>query len=256
MIDSSRNSVNSPLMRKLAQCIELDSAARMRLQEFEAAVKPLPPGADLIKENSPYEQAGVVVEGWCLKYKLLDDGRRQVINFVLPGGFIGLHANVFEIADHSVSTLTACQVSRFDPQQITKTFSELPRLAAAIVWDHAREEAVLMERLASLGRRSAYERFAHLLVELTVLLSRRSEELPRKVVLPITQAVIADTLGLSPVHVSRTIQRLRRDGLIEDGRQRGIALCDLAGLMRVCGFDETYLHQDALPKQTQRRIGA
>lgn len=256
MIDRPRDSEASALVRKLSLCIELDDAELMRLADFEGAAKAVPAGEDLVKENTPYEQAGVVIEGWCLKYKLLDDGRRQVINFVLPGGFIGLHANVFETADHSVSTLTSCRVSRFDPQKITKTFAQLPRLAAAIVWDHAREEAVLMERLASLGRRSAYERFAHLLVELAVLMSRRIDELPRNLVLPVTQAVIADTLGLSPVHVSRTIQRLRRDGLIENTQRRGIGISDLRGLMKVCGYDETYLHQSALPSQTQKSIGA
>ena len=255
MTDRQGEHNDSALVRKLSQCLDLEPADIERLAEFEGKVEPVAAGEDLISENEPYSQAGVLVEGWCLKYKLLPDGRRQVVNFVLPGGFVGLHANVFEIADHSVSTLSRCCVSRFDPQLVTKTFAERPLLAAAIVWDNAREEAVLMEHLASLGRRSAYERFAHLMVELAKQLTRRGLLGEERIVLPIPQAVIADTLGLSLVHVSRTLSRLRREGLIEAKPGRGIALRDLQGLMQVCGYDETYLHQDPLPERTRRSIG-
>lgn len=246
----------SALALKLSQCLDLEDKDLDRIAEFEAAPRAVASGEDLVKENAPYRHAGVVLEGWCLKYKLLDDGRRQIVNFVLPGGFIGLHANVFEVADHSVSALTQGKISWFDPQLVTKTFGERPLLAAAIVWDNAREEAILMERLASLGRRSAYERFAHLMVELAKHLDRRGFIGEEKVELPITQVVIADTLGLSLVHVSRTIQKLRRDGLIEPNQQRGIVLRDLRGLMEVCGFDDTYLHQNKLPERTRRHIDA
>ena len=244
----------SALALKLSQCLDLEDKDLDRIAEFEAAPKAFGSGEDLLEENCAFEHAGVVLEGWCFKYKLLDDGRRQIVNFILPGGFVGLHGNVFQVADHSVSTLTRCKISTFDPQLVTKTFAERPLLGAAIVWDNAREEAILMERLASLGRRSAYERFAHLMVELAKQMNRRGFIGEEKVVLPVPQAVVADTLGLSLVHVSRTIQKLRRNGLIEPSQQRGIVLRDLRGLMEVCGFDETYLHQDRLPERTRRQI--
>ena len=256
MKNRPREQTDSALARKLSQCLELEPEDLARIGEFEGQAEAVAAGEDLVVENQPFHRAGVLVEGWCLKYKLLSDGRRQVVNFVLPGGFIGLHANVFETADHSVSTLSRCRVSRFDPQLVTKTFAERPLLAAAIVWDNAREEAVLMEHLASLGRRSADDRFAHLMFELAKQLTRRDLVGEERILLPIPQAVIADTLGLSLVHVSRTMSRLRREGLIETSPPRGIALSDLNGLARVCGYADPSLRPAPLPERTRKSIGA
>lgn len=242
----------STLATKLTRYLELDEKERRRLAEFESGAECVASGVDILRENQPYRDAGVLIEGWCLKYKLLVDGRRQVINYVLPGSFIALEANVFDTADHSIGTLTPCSLAWFDPQEMTRTFSELPRLAAAIVWDTAREDALLMERLTSLGRRSAYERLAHVLVEVAHLLACRGLPLEKNTVLPLSQAVIADTLGLSQVHVNRTIRQLRDDGLIEATPQRGIVLRDLRGLIEICGYDETYLHRHLMPAKTHK----
>lgn len=241
----------STLATKLSHYLELAEKERQRLAEFESRAERIASGVDILQENQPYRYAGVLIEGWCLKYKLLVDGRRQVINYVLPGSFIALEANVFDTADHSIGTLTPCTISWFDPHEVTKTFADLPRLAAAIVWDNAREDALLMERLTSLGRRSAYERLAHILVEISHLQARRGLPLEKNTVLPLSQAVIADTLGLSLVHVNRTIRQLREDGLIEATTQRGIVLRDPHGLIKVCGYDETYLHQHLMPAKTR-----
>lgn len=246
----------SALVLKLSQCLDLEEEDLRWIVAFEGASESLPAGTDIVKQNGTYESAAVLLEGWCMKYKLLPDGQRQVVNFLLPGAFIGLHANLFQVTDHAISTLTRCRVSSFEPQLVTRIFRERPLLAAAIVWDHAREEALLMERLASLGRRTAYERLAHLLVELAILLSWRGQDLRDGAPLPIPQAVVADTLGLSLVHVSRTIQKLREEGLLENNNNhRGIVLRDLAGLMAVCGYDETYLHKSRLPEKTVKSIG-
>ena len=244
-------------MRKLSHCIDLEDEDLRQLAEFQRSGESVSAREDLVVENRPYETAGVMIEGWGIRYKLLGDGRRQVLNFLLPGSFFGLHANVFELADHSVSTLTRCRVARFDPQLLTRTFVERPLLAAAIVWDSAREESLLMEHLASLGRRSAYEGFAHVLVELAKLLYLRGEfEEADGCLLPVPQAVFADTLGLSLVHVSRTLQKLKREGLVETPGKNGIVLRDLKGLIAVCGYEETYLHHSPLPQRTRQKIAS
>ena len=244
----------SALAAKLSQYMKLSDAERQRLAFFERGAGSVAASVDILQENQPYGKSGVLLDGWCMKYKLLPDGRRQVINFVLPGSFIALEANVFDTADHAIATLTPCALSWFDPQEMTRTFGELPRLAAAIVWDTAREDALLMERLTSLGRRSAYERVAHVLAEISHLMARRGLTLENNTVLPLSQPVIADTLGLSLVHVNRTIRQLRADGLIEAKPQRGIVLRDIDALMRVCGYDETYLHHHAMPDKTRRSL--
>lgn len=251
MIGSPYDTTYSALAIKLSQYLELEYEDHRHIAALESGARSLPAGAELVKQNAPYGSAAVVLEGWCLRYKLLPGGDRQVINFLLPGTFIGLHGTLFETADHAVSALTPSRIAFFDSQKIAQTFRERPRLALAISWDHAREEALIIERVASLGRRDAYERFAHLLVELALRLAWRTPQ-QNPITLPITQAVIADTLGLSLVHVSRTIQRLRDEGLIENSSQRGIVLRDLDGLKAVCGYDETYLHRTRLPEKTRK----
>lgn len=245
------------LVRKLSQCIDLDHEDLERLEEFQADFCAVSARTDLVCENEPYKTAGVMIDGWGFRYKLLPDGRRQVISFMLPGSFFGLHANVFEIADHSVSTLTRCRIARFDPQLLTRTLAERPMLGAAIVWDNAREEALLMEHLASLGRRDAYERFAHILVELAKLVHVRGEPVADEgYTLPVPQIVFADALGLSLVHVSRTLRKLKQEGLIDGDSKSGVVLRDLKGLISVCGYEETYLHQSPLPDRTRQRIAS
>lgn len=252
----SRVNGESPLVHKFSQCLNLEEEDCRQLARFEAASRSMGAREDIVVEGEPYGQAAVLLEGWCIRYKLLPDGRRQVVDFVLPGCFIGLHAHIFEVADHSVSTLTPCRLSFFDPQLVAETFAERPRLGGALVWDNACREALLMERVASLGRRSAYEGLAHLLVETCKRLQWCGGLMPGDNRLPISQTVIADTLGLSLVHVSRTISKMRSDGLIEDGTRRGIAVRDLDGLMQVCGYDETYLHREHLPARRRSRMGA
>ena len=236
------------LVRKLSQCIDLDHEDLERLEEFQADFCAVSARTDLVCENEPYKTAGVMIDGWGFRYKLLPDGRRQVISFMLPGSFFGLHANVFEIADHSVSTLTRCRIARFDPQLLTRTLAERPMLGAAIVWDNAREEALLMEHLASLGRRSAYERVAHLIVEVCKQVGWSGGLAKGDERLPFSQAVLADALGLSTVHISRNVSRMRREGLIGKTSRGGLVVLDLTGLMGICDYDETYLYQNFRPK--------
>lgn len=251
MNDRPKDAQTSALARKLSQYFDPEIEDLRHLAALEADARVLPAGAEIVKQNAPYGESAVILEGWCLRYKLLPGGDRQVINFLLPGTFVGLHGALFETADHGVSALTRCRLAFFDQQTIAQVFRARPRLAVAISWDHAREEALIIERLASLGRRDAYERLAHLLVELALRISWR-QPAQRPLLLPITQAVIADTLGLSLVHVSRTIQRLREEGLIENSAQRGILLRDLDGLKAVCGYDETYLHRTRLPEKMRK----
>lgn len=252
--DLTNRSVASFLMAKLAQFIELTAEERACLDSFESEPDHIAAGELLVRENDPLTRAGVLVDGWCASYKLLSDGRQQIVNFILPGSFLGLHANVFKYADHAISTLTPCRISWFDPQEITGIFAAYPRLATAIVWDAAREQSFLMERVASLGRRSAYERFAHLLIELAILLEKRGISQSEGQIFPITQTVLSDALGLSTVHVSRTLRQLRKDGLIEPDTKRGVAIRDFEGLKAACDFDKTYLHETPVPAKTEQAI--
>ena len=126
-----------------------------------------------------------------------------------------LYANLFEISDHSLSPVTDLVVNRFEPQKIMELFANCPRLAAAVCWATARDEAILAEQVVRLGRRSAVERMTHLFLEIHKRLQLVGLAEPESFELPLTQEVIADLMGLSVVHVNRTLRQLRLRGLIE-----------------------------------------
>ncbi|XKH37007.1 Crp/Fnr family transcriptional regulator [Azospirillum doebereinerae] len=206
---------------------------------------------DLLQQGEKYRDVRVMREGWAIRHKALPDGRRQVVNFVLPGDIIGMYSTLFESADHSVTTLTAVEVACFPPERIVELFQSFPRLAAALAWSGAREEAIVAERLLSLGRRTALERTAHLIVELLRRLSTVNLVENGHFTLPVTQEILADALGLSIVHINRTLRRLRDSGLIELNGQR-ITVNDVRQLASVGQFDELYLHLIRAPKRLER----
>ncbi len=241
----------SPLWLKLSSYVTLTREETAFLAELERTVVRQPGRTDLLRQGDRYGEASVLREGWAIRHKALPDGRRQVVNFMLPGDIIGIYSNLFECADHSVTTLTAVEVASFPPERIVELFLGFPRLAAALAWSGAREEAMVAERLLSLGRRTALERVAHLIVELLRRLSVVNMAQGDTFSLPVTQEIMADALGLSIVHVNRTLRRLRDSGLIEVGGQR-ITVKDVAQLAVVGQFDELYLHFIQAPDQLER----
>lgn len=241
------------LARKLAAFMPLTAKEREFVRKLLARRQELPAQSDLIVEGEPLERVYALTEGWACRYKLLSDGRRQILNFVLPGDFVGLRANWSHVAEHSVTTLTDVELCSFRPDRLIGLYRRMPRLGAAIAWSSAREEAMLAEQVVRIGRRTAYERLAHLLIELLErlrligLAGRRSYELP------LTQEVLADTLGLSIVHVNRTLRRLREDGLIDLDAGK-VVIADLDRLRDVADFEGGYLAQGKVPPRTERAL--
>jgi len=241
----------TPLWLKLSSYLILTDEEKAYLSDLERNIDRHSPRSDLLQQGEKYRNVLVMRDGWAIRHKALPDGRRQVVNFVLPGDIIGMYCTLFESADHSVTTLTAVEVASFPPERIVKLFQSFPRLAAALAWSGAREEAMVAERLLSLGRRTALERTAHLIVELLRRLSTVNMADNGHFALPVTQEILADALGLSIVHINRTLRRLRDSGLIELNGQR-ITVNDVRQLASVGQFDELYLHMIRAPKRLER----
>jgi len=154
------------LFEKLRLYVDLNE------EEGEALTRPLrrtrsiPRGRDIVVQGQPYRALSVLIDGLALRYKVLSDGRRQVINLIVPGDLIGLPACLFEGAIASVSSLTDTTVSPIEFEELFGLFRQYPRISAALFWTLAREAGIYVERLATIGRRSAYERLAHLILEL------------------------------------------------------------------------------------------
>ncbi|WP_051341193.1 Crp/Fnr family transcriptional regulator [Azospirillum halopraeferens] len=251
----SKTSVKSPLIRKLEILVRLSGEELSWLNRLEATTRRVPAGTELAVQGETFGPVVVVRRGWAMRFKTLSDGRRQITNYAIPGDIIGLYANLLEVADHSAVTLTEAEIAEFPPEAVTDLFRHHPKLAIAFAWSGAREEAVLAEKAASLGRRTAQERLAHLLLELLRRLQMVQMAQDDRFVFPVTQEQIADTLGLSTVHVNRTLGRLRADGLIEiDGPV--IHVRRMPELSATADFDDLYLYVRRMPKGVQSRLSS
>ncbi len=175
-----------------------------------------------------------LLQGWAFRFKTLSDGRRQILNFLLPGDFIGVQQKMSDMASHGVQALSDVLLCVFQRDSLWKIHAGAPALGFGITWLTAQEESVVDDTLLSVGRRSAEERIASLLV---ILYKRVAALTPGGggeggVPFPLTQQHIADGLGLSLVHTNKTLRKLEKRGLfrIREGR---LYLLDLHTLARI-----------------------
>jgi len=188
-------------------------------------------------------------EGWLARYKILHRGSRQIMDFILPGQIFGLPACVFRHAPYSVLAVTEASVSAIPFDVIDNVFERDPALAKALFWSAVQETAILGEHLVDAGRRSAYERISHLLLELFVRLNRTRGAGEVTFSIPLTQELIADALGLTTVHVNRTLRALREDRLIAVDR-RSVRLLNFEALSLMSDFEKSYLAE--LPRSVRQ----
>jgi CRP-like cAMP-binding protein len=173
----------------------------------------LPAGAEIIRAGEDSPEIYTLYSGWAFRFKTLPDGRRQILNFLLPGDLLGLQAAMFDAAQHGIEALTDVQLCLLPRRKVWALFGEMPGLAFDITWLGAREESHVDENLTSAGRRTAAERTAALII----ILYKRADALrlvvDKTFAFPLTQQHIADALGLSLVHTNKTLARLQRLGM-------------------------------------------
>jgi CRP/FNR family transcriptional regulator len=201
-------------------------------QSFKSGELSVEPRTTLMLEGATSPQLYTVLEGMGLRYKLLENGQRQVINFALPGDLIGLQAAIMGEMAHSVEATTAMKLCVFDRSDLWRLFRTQPQRAFDLTWLSAVEEHFLGETLAALGRRSALQRVAWALVRIFLRLRAVGLDQNGLVPMPWRQQDLADALGLSLVHTNKTLQRLRRDGLARWSDET-LLVADLPALGRV-----------------------
>jgi CRP-like cAMP-binding protein len=175
----------------------------------------MPAGAEIIRAGDPAPELYTLYSGWAFRFKTLPDGRRQILNFLLPGDLLGLQAAMFDVTLHGIETLTEVQLCVLPRRQVWALFAEMPTLAFDVTWLGSREESIVDENLISVGRRSASERVAALIVALYKRAKALSLVAGQTFAFPLTQQHIADALGLSLVHTNKTLARLRRMGMFK-----------------------------------------
>jgi len=196
-------------------------------------------GTMLFLEGTNSAHLYTVLSGWAFRYKSLPDGRRQILNYALPGDFIGLQGSVLTEMEHSIEALTDMVLCVFQREGLWRLFETHAGLSFDVTWLAARSEQILDQQLLSVGRRSAAERCAHLLLHLAQRVSEVGlSTSSSKFRVPITQQHIADTLGLSLVHTNRTLAKLTRDRIIR-WKEHEFEILDRDELAELAGYDGT-----------------
>jgi CRP-like cAMP-binding protein len=198
---------------------------------------------DLVSEGDKPRYVHLVLDGWACRYKQLPDGKRQIVAMFVPGDFCDVNVFILRSMDHSIGAITRLKVAMISPEDMNALTAERPRITQALWWHELVTAAVQREWTLNLGQRSAYERLAHLLIELYMRLNTVGRANNGRCDFPLTQNDLADATGLTSVHVNRTLQELRRDGLIELERKQ-LQILDMPRIMDVAMFNPNYLHLD------------
>lgn len=243
----SRNAVRTlfqPLLRKLERFVSLSEVERAAVAALALEVRHCAAHEDLIVQGQRPEGVFVVMSGFAVRYKLLPDGRRQIVGFCLPGDLCDIRVGLVRRMDHSIGALTPLIAGIVQSDELHATMDKHPRLSRALWWSSFVEESIAREWIVNVGYRSAFERLAHCFCELYYRLEAVGLARDFTCELPIRQSEIADTLALSAVHVNRTLMELRRSGLLSLNYRR-LTIHDMPGLAAAAGFDPGYLHLDA-----------
>lgn len=227
---------------------KLDAFAPLREVDRESIrllagnkIKAIEAGVDVISEGDEPKTVYLVLEGWACRYKALEDGRRQILAIFVPGDLCDLHVYILNTMDHSIGALTPLRYAAIGPAHLETLGDEHPRVMRALWWESLVTASIQREWLVSAGQRTALESLAHLLCELYFRLKIVGLAKDGRCALPLTQAQIADALGLTQPHVSRIVRELNGSDMVRL-RQRKLEVLDERALRELAGFNPNYLH--------------
>ncbi len=237
----SRPTLANPLVKKLEQFARLNESDIHELDALVAAPKMMRAGQFLVHENSVLDQVYLIIQGMACRHKFLPDGERQILGYLIPGDLCDIHFITLSKPDHSVALLSDSQVVKIPTQKLCELLAGNPQIERALSLAALNEIAILREWLLNVGQRNALQKLSHFFCEMKLRLARIDQVADDgSFELPINQMALADTTGLTPVHINRTLQRLRNDGLIRL-YQRRLFIIDTDRLAAIAGFDDSYL---------------
>ena len=234
----------SHLIRKLEHFVRLSPADRAILVRASSErVRNFRPRIDIAREGDKPRDVHLILAGWACRYKQLEDGRRQIVSFFLPGDICDLNIFILREMDHSIGTITSVTIADLSREVFDEISAGHPRIATAFWWEGLVNSAIQREWTMSLGQRTASVRMAHLLCEIFLRLRLAGLTRENSCDFPLTQSDLADATGLSKVHVNRTLQELRSAELIVL-RGKSLTVPSLERLMNAGLFNANYLHID------------
>jgi CRP-like cAMP-binding protein len=230
------------LLRKLAsRDRSLSQKSLQFLSDSMGAARPVAANRPIVRVGSRPRQSTVIVSGWACRYSMLADGRRQMLGLHLAGDFVDLHSFPLKVMDHSVVSLTACTISSIEHESLQQITDSDPHLTR-VLWMHTLIDAAILRRwLLSTGQRSSIEHAAHLICELHTRMQVVDLAAPgAPFELPLSQQQFGEALGISTVHVNRTLAEMRARNLLV-WRGGIVEILDPAALTKLAEFDPTYL---------------
>ena len=232
--------MQGPVVRKLKGYVDLSVGDVALIEGATAYKSSVTSGTDLVREGEAPNGVLVVCEGILARYKQLPDGERQIVAFLLPGDFCDVNASLFKEMDHGITEIGPCLVVTVPRSTFQGWMSTSDAIKQAVEWATLVDEAILREWLVNIGARNAPERTAHLFCELRERL-RSVQHIDNSFPLPLAQVELGHALGLSVVHVNRTLGKLRTNGLATS-KYGQVTSPDFKRLASYAGFKPNYLH--------------
>lgn len=247
--------MDSPLIKKMEQFMPFNADDRRLLNGLtQERQRDYGHKEDIIREGEHSTDIHIVVSGLACRYKILEDGRRQIMALLLPGDPCDAEIFILKEMDHSIATLAPSVIASISGDIMRDLLLNRPSIALAFWWSTLQDEGVLRERIIDEGRRDAYGRVAFLIYEIFLRMRAVGSIDDENFDFPITQADLADATGLTPVHVNRMLQQLRDKNLLKIAGKQWTIL-DPAGLRTEARFDANYLHLDRAKDDPETEAG-
>jgi CRP-like cAMP-binding protein len=233
----------TPLVRKLESVATLSEDERAAILSLPTTIRQMRADHDIVRERDKPSQCCLVLEGWLCRYKIKETGTRQIFSFHVAGDVPDLQSLHLKTMDHNLGTLVQSTVAFIQHDSVRDLARSFPHVANILWRDTLIDAAIFREWMVGMGRRDAPARIAHLLCELFLKLRAIGLTKGYSCNFPVTQSVLGDALGLSTVHVNRSLMELRGRGLITLEKQV-LTILNWDELQKEGGFDPLYLHLD------------
>ena len=234
--------MSNRFIEKLQGFGQLSEAEIVALSEATSHPRKIPRRTDLIREGDRPGPVFVILDGWAYRYKILPNGTRQVLAYMMPGDCCDLHIGLLDEMDHCIQVITAASVVTISRESMDQLMSQHRGIAHAMYVAQLVDEGTMRAWITSMGRRSSIERVAHLMCELYLRAHNIGLITGTSLALPLSQILLADSLGMTPIHLNRVLKTLRESGAMS--MSRGLLhIEDPAKLASIAGFDENYLHR-------------
>lgn len=229
-------------VQKLSGLAQLTAEDATVLEEATSRPRRYVARQDLIREGDKTGPMFVVLEGWACRYKILPNGTRQIMAFLMPGDACDLHIKLLAEMDHSIQAITTASVATVSREEMQAMMRMHPNISNAMYTAQLIDEGIMRAWIVSMGRRSSIERVAHLICELYLRARNIGLTVGDELALPLSQLILADALGMTAVHINRVLKELRLAGAM--ALKRGsLTILNPSKLVQIAGFDENYLHR-------------